>query len=252
MDTIVLLESLTPQRNIINYGIFTGWNGKIDESSVSIYMVMIQRTRASCFLLFLILGVILSSGCTSVRTSDTHNTTIAVQSYNAWAEKQRAADQTIHRTAALIGSHVTTYNAEIAKDQPDLPLLRENLALDQQGLDQWGSEVSSLSAASDQFEKETTALTYDNASAVKIRQTLSLLTQYMRISVVDRENARQHLIEYVNKANAYLSPDDPEYWNDRLRLDAMDAKEQALGSLTDGNAALDNVTKLAAQLEQLQ
>jgi uncharacterized protein YceK len=213
---------------------------------------MICRIRTLFFSLFLILCVALSAGCTSVRTADTHNTTTAVQSYNAWAGKQQATDQTARSTIALIAMHVSTYNTEIAKNTPDLTELRGNLVLDQQGLDQWGSNLNALSAATDQFEKETSSLTYDNASTVQTRATLGQMTQFMRIYGIDRENARQHLLEYVSNAKAYITPDDPDYWNDNLRQGAVQAKGQAQDALTGGDAALGNLTQAAVQLEKLQ
>ena len=213
---------------------------------------MMQRIRTLFFLVFLILCVLLTAGCTSVRTADTHNITVAVQSYNTWVGKQQAVDSSIRGTIATIGNHISTYNTEIANDTPDLSLLRGNLAVDQQGLDQWGSDLGSLTAATDQFEKDTASLTYDNATAGQTKSTLALMTRYMRISIVDRSNARQHLIDYVNNAKAYITPDDPDYWNDNLRQNALTAKGQAVVSLSDGDAVLKNITQQAAILEKLQ
>jgi hypothetical protein len=78
------------------------------------------------------------------------------------------------------------------------------------------------------------------------------MTRYMRISIVDRGNARQHLIDYVNNAKAYITPDDPDYWNDNLRQNALTAKGQAVVSLSEGDAVLKNITQQAAVLEKLQ
>jgi len=213
---------------------------------------MNRRSQAvSVVLVFLVL-LSCTAGCTSVRTADTHNTTTAIQSYNTWTVQQQGADRNVRGTIALISDHVTTYNTEIAKDQPDVSVLRENLATDQQALDRWGASLNSLSAATDGFEKNTSALIYDNATAKQTEQTLGLMTQYMRIHTIESGNARQHLIEYVKNAEAYIGPDDTEYWNEQYRLDAMQAKEQAQGSLFNGDVALRNLTAQAQQLEQLQ
>ncbi|MDP3563840.1 MAG: hypothetical protein Q8R70_05065, partial [Methanoregula sp.] len=87
-----------------------------------------------------------TAGCASLRTADTHNTTTAIQSYNTWTVQQQGADRNVRGTITLISDHVTTYNTEIAKDQPDVSVLRENLATDQQALDRWGASLNSLSA----------------------------------------------------------------------------------------------------------
>jgi uncharacterized protein YceK len=213
-----------------------------------------MNRRSQTVSVVLVFLVILSciAGCTSVRTADTHNTTTAIQSYNSWTVQQQGTDRNVRGTIALISDHVTTYNTEIVKDQPDFSALRENLATDKQALDRWGASLDSLSAATDGFESNTSALIYDNATAKQTKQTLGLMTQYMRIHTIESGNARQHLIEYVKNAEAYIGPDDPEYWNEQYRLDAILAKEQAQGSLFNGDVALRNLTTQAQQLEQLQ
>lgn len=213
-----------------------------------------MNRRSQTFSVVLVFLVLLSctAGCTSVRTADTHNTTSAIQSYNTWAVQHQGTDRNVRGTVALISDHVTTYNTEIAKDQPDRSVLRENLATDQQALDRWGSNLDSLSTATDGFEKNTSALIYDNATAKQTKQTLGFMTQYMLIYTIESGNARQHLIEYVKNAQAYIGPDDPAYWNDKYRQDAMQAKEQARGSLYNGDIALGNLTVHAQDLEQLQ
>jgi len=213
---------------------------------------MTGRSRTVFFTIFLIIGLIVTAGCISVRTADTHNTTAAIQSYNAWTVQQGGVDRNIRGTVTMISDHVTTYNSEIAKDRPDLSVLRENLATDRQTLDQWGSSLNALSVATDQFEKNTSALTYDNATEKQIRQTLGMMTQYMRIYSIESGNARQHLIEYVKNAEAYIETDDPDYWNAQYHQDAMHAKELAKNSLINGDPALGNLTAQAQLLEQLQ
>jgi len=69
---------------------------------------------------------------------------------------------------------------------------------------------------------------------------------------VNLGNSRQYLIDYVNNAEAYINQDDPDSWNDNYRQMALQAKEQASASLTDGDAALKNITEQAGQLEKLQ
>ena len=123
---------------------------------------------------------------------------------------------------------------------------------DRQLLDQWGTGIDNLSAATDQFDQSTTTLTYDNASKARVTESLGMMTQYMKIYTVDMGNARQHLIEYVNNAETYIRPDDPNYWNDDYRQRAMQAKDQALPALAEGDAVLGNLTAQAQKLEQLQ
>ena len=193
-----------------------------------------------------------AAGCTSVRTADTHNVSVTVQSYNSWVFDQKELDREVRSTIIQVGEHVNTYNAEIEKDHPDSALLRENLAQDRQLLNQWGSRLDSLAAATDRFEQFTAALTYDNSSGIQTRNTLGLMTQYMKIYVVNMGNARQYLTDYVNNAEAYIGPEDPDDWNDNNRGKAMQAKELASVSLADGDAALENITVQASQLEKLQ
>jgi hypothetical protein len=69
---------------------------------------------------------------------------------------------------------------------------------------------------------------------------------------VSTGNARQYLTDYVNNAEAYIGPEDPDYWNDNYRLKAMQAKELASVSLADGDAALENITVQVNELEKLQ
>jgi len=193
-----------------------------------------------------------AAGCTSVRTADTHNISVAVQNYNSWVSGQKEFDRMTRDTFTLMSDHVSTYNTEIAKDHPDYPLLRENLAQDQQLLDQWGTRLDALTAATDSFDQDTAALTYDNATVTQTRNTLGLMTQYMKIYSVDMGNARQYLIDYVNNADAYIGPDDPDYWNDNYRQKALRAKEQAVSTLAESDGVLKNITEKARDLQNLQ
>jgi hypothetical protein len=193
-----------------------------------------------------------AAGCTSVRTADTHNVSVAVQSYNSWVSDQKELDREVRSTIMQVGEHVNTYNSEIEKDHPDSALLRENLAQDRQLLNQWGSRLDTLTAATDRFEKDTAVLTYDNSTVTQTRNTLSLMIQYMKIYAANMGNARQYLIDYVNNAEAYIGPEDPDDWNDNNRGKAMQVKELASASLTDGDAALVNITVQASLLEKLQ
>jgi outer membrane murein-binding lipoprotein Lpp len=213
---------------------------------------MNRGLRNISFLLVSLLALSIVAGCTSVRTADTHNTTVAVQEYNAWVARQQGVDRDIRSTITAIGDHATAYNAEIVKDQPDYSPVRSNLAEDRQLLDRWGTENTALAAATDLFEKNTASLIYGNASETRTRQTLGQMVQYMKIYGIESENARQHLIEYVKNAEAYLGPDDPEYFNDQFRLDALQAKEQARGSLLNGDVALGNLSGQAGELEKIQ
>ena len=79
-----------------------------------------------------------------------------------------------------------------------------------------------------------------------------LLAQEMKIYSIDMINAQQHFIDYNRDLGQYLTPDDPDYWDDSLRMAAMDAKAQALSSVEEGNAALSNITATAQTLQQRQ
>jgi hypothetical protein len=144
------------------------------------------------------------------------------------------------------------YNSEIAKNQPDYALLQQNLEEDRQVLDQWGTRINALDAATARFEMETGGLTYDNATAQNTLQSVSVMTQYMKVYAVETGNARQYLIEYVNNAEAYIAPDDPDYWNEKYRQDAMTAKDKATMALDKGDVSLGNLALQAKELEKFQ
>lgn len=204
--------------------------------------------------LTLVLLVIACSlaGCTAPRSADTHNTTVAIQIFNTWALGQKELDTELRRMVAEIGGHVTDYNTEIAKDTPDYALVRANLAEDRQTLDRWRARLDTLSAATDRFEAETSGLTYANATAQETGEHLAVMTQFMKIYAVELENARQHLIEYVNNAEAYVAVDDPEYWDEQHRRDAQAAMTDAAAGMAKGDDALNDLLHEAKELEKLQ
>jgi hypothetical protein len=213
---------------------------------------MTDRSRTLFLSLIFLLSLSCAAGCTSVRTSDTHNTTAAIQSYDAWIAQQQDFDRNVQGSIAQIGDHINTYNREIARDQPDYPLLRSDIATDRGLLDQWGSGLDNLTAATDRFEKITAKFTYENASAAKTKATLAMITQYMRIYTTDMGNARQHLIDYVNNEETYVGINNPDYANDQYLQDAIQAKDQASAALSDADLASRNITVQAKNLENLQ
>jgi ABC-type transporter Mla subunit MlaD len=181
---------------------------------------------------------------------DTHNTTLVLQDYNTWADQQRTYDVQVHSALTQIGNNVDTYNHEIARDQPDIGLLQENVEADRQTLDAWGTSSTALGSATDTFTTDTASL--DFGSDTESSYLSSLLAQDMKIYSIDMGNARQHFIDYNRDLGQYLTPDDPDYWDDSLRMAAMDAKARALSSVEDGNAALSNITATAQTLQQRQ
>lgn len=203
-------------------------------------------------ILFLCVPLLILPGCISLRTADTHDTTTAIQSYNTWVSVQQVFDRDTRNATRQIGEHISTYNGEIAKNDPEYSLLQQNLASDRQLLDQWGTGLDNLSAATEKFEADTVTLAYDNASKVKVMNELAMIDQYMKIYETHMGNARQHLIEYVNDAKAYTGPEDPDYWNEKYRQAAMQAKDQAQESIAEADLALGNLTLHARNLEQLQ
>lgn len=151
------------------------------------------------------------AGCTSIRTTDTHNITAAVQSYNTWTAGQKELDT-----------------------------------------EQRGSRLDELSAATARFDKETSSLTYSNETMQVTKDHLAIMSQYMKIYAIHTGNARQYLIEYVNNAEAYVAPDDPEYWNENYRTAATNARTGATAEMDKGDAALNDLLREAKELEKLQ
>jgi hypothetical protein len=192
----------------------------------------------------------LFSGCISIRTADTHNTTVTIQEYNSWVTEQKQFDRQLRSDLQRISADTTTYNTEIARDVPDLALIRQNVAEERRLIDSWGTELVRLNFATDSFEKNTSVLTYENNP--KAKQEIALMIQYMRIYTVSTGNAQQHLIDYTNNTGLYVGTDDPGYWNDAYLQSAMNARQLAASSFSDGDAALENMTAQAQLLQQSQ
>jgi len=210
-------------------------------------------SRALVLVFAFLLFLTCTAGCTFPRVQDTHNTTAVIKSYNAWASSQGNFSHETEGTVSVIGRHIQEYNAEIVKERPDYSLLHANLVQDRQLIDTWRTRLNSLSAATGQFEQETSTLVFDNASAGHTTgRTLAQLTQHMKIYTVNMGNAQQHLIEYVENAEAYIGPGDPDYWDETYRQNAMLAKDDALKALTDSDTELEAIHAQALQLESYQ
>jgi hypothetical protein len=198
-------------------------------------------------MLLLLVPALFFPGCTSVRLGDTHNATIAVKSYNSWVDAQKTYDQQVRTSLDHIGQHITLYNQELAKSQPDVLVLRADIASDQQLLRDWETQSSQLDAASDRFTTETSALNF--SASPDTRQAVDILSQDMKIYSITMKNAEQHLVEYTTTMNAYLAPDDPDYWNNNLRTAAMTANGEAIKSVADGDQALAAISSAGKKLE---
>jgi len=199
--------------------------------------------------LFLLFSVVALGGCTSVRLSDTHNTTVAVQSYTSWTETQKSYGQQAQAAITQIGGHITEYNSEITKGSPDIGTLRGDVASDHQLLRQWADQEAGLDAATETFASATSSLDYHSADS---KEAVGTMAQEMRIYAVDMKNTQQHLVEYANFMDAYLTPDDPDYWNDAQRISAMNANADAVKSIADGDSALGAISSAAKKLENSQ
>jgi len=206
---------------------------------------MSYRYLAFPVLFLVFLGVLLS-GCTSVRLTDTHNTTVAIQDYNSWADTQKAYGVQAKAAVSQIGSHIAEYNSEIAKGSPDITTIRANVGSDRQLLQQWAGQEAGMDAATEKFTSETSVLNYNSNDA---KQTVELLAQNMKIYAIDMKNTQQHLIEYANYMDAYLAPDDPDYWNDAQRVAAMNANTDAVASIAESDSALGAISSAAKKLE---
>jgi len=189
------------------------------------------------------------AGCTSIRLSDTHNTTVALQNYNTWGNTQKTYAAQAKAAIAQIGGHISEYNSNIATGSPDPATLRANVAADSQVLQQWSNSEASLDSATDAFDSATSPLDYHSDAT---KQAVGLLAQDMRIYAVDMKNTQQHLVEYTNYMNAYLAPDDPNYWNDANRVSAMNANADAIKSMADADQDLAAVVSAAKKLESSQ
>ena len=201
--------------------------------------------------LFLVFFSVLLAGCASVpvRLSDTHNITVAVKSYTTWTATQKAYSQQAKAAISQIGAHITEYNSEIAKGSPDISTLRENVVSDRQLLDQWAGQEAGLDTATETFDSATSSLDYHSADA---KQAVGLLDQDMKVYAVDMKNTQQHLVEYTNFMTAYLTPDDPDYWNDAQRVSALKANADAVASIANGDSDLSAITSAAQKLGSSQ
>lgn len=211
---------------------------------------MMEQSRVILILILMTGCISFSAGCTAPRMGDTHNTTIVLQDYNTWADQQRAYSDQVRSDLTRMGSNLDTYNQEIVSDHPDIGLLRENVETDRQILDQWDTSTKALGSATDLFTTDIASL--DFGSDTDTPRISGLLAQEMKIYSIDMSNAQQHFIDYNRDFSGYLTPDDPDYWDDSLRMAAMDAKAQALSSVEDGDAALSNITATAQILQQRQ
>jgi len=200
--------------------------------------------------LFLLVPALFFSGCTSSRLADTHDTTLAVKSYDTWVDAQKTYDRQVRTSLDQIGQHITVYNSELAKSQPDIKVLRADTASDQQALRDWEAQSSALDAATDRFNAETSVLNF--SASPDARQAVDVVAQDMKIYSITMNDAEQHLVDYTNAMNAYLTPDDPDYWNDAFRVAAMDANSKAVKTIADGDEALAALSSAAKKLEAYQ
>jgi hypothetical protein len=211
---------------------------------------MMERSRVILLLLLLAGCAILVAGCTTPRMTDTHNTTVVIQSYNTWAGQQVAYSRQVSSTLTQMENTLNDYNHETAGGSSDPGALQGEVAADGQAIDQWGSASATLESATDEFSSDTASLSFGNNT-----ETLGitgLLLQEMKIYSIDMSNAQQHFVDYNRDLSGYLSENDPDYRDDSLRTAAMDAKGQALSSIADGDNALSNITAKAKILQQSQ
>src|SRR5208337_2732528 len=201
---------------------------------------MMERSRVFFLLLFLTGCILLGAGCTSPRVGDTHNTTVVIQDFNTWAGQQKAYYGDVHFAIIQLGTTIDAYNHDTSGDSSDPGTLRGDATADQQALARWGAGSAALGIATDTFSSDTASLDFGNDKDT-LRLT-GLLGQEMKIYSIDMSNAQQHFIDYERDLSGYLSVDDPDYRDDSLRMAAIDAKAQALSSLSDGDDALSNIT----------
>ncbi len=211
---------------------------------------MMERSRVFFLLLFLTGCILLGAGCTSPRVGDTHNTTVVIQDFNTWAGQQKAYYGDVHFAITQLGTTLDAYNQDTAGDSSDPETLRGDVAADRQALARWGAGSAALGTATDTFSSDTASLDFGNDHVTL--QFTSLLAKEMKIYSIDMSNAQQHFVDYNRDLSGYLSVDDPDFRDDSLRAAAMDAKAAGLSSLSDGDAALSNITATAHLLQQRQ
>jgi hypothetical protein len=181
---------------------------------------------------------------------DTHNTTVVIQSYNTWADQQVTYASQIGSTLNQIGNTLNEYNRDTASNSSDPGTLQGDVAADDQAINQWGAASTTLGSATDSFSSDTASLSFGNDTETP--WLTGLLLQEMKIYSIDMNNAQQHFVDYNRDLSGYLSESDPDFRDDSLRTAAMDAKAQALSSITDGDNALSNITATAKLLQQSQ
>ncbi|ABS56934.1 hypothetical protein Mboo_2420 [Methanoregula boonei 6A8] len=212
--------------------------------------MMMERSRVF-FILLLLAGCMLSAaGCTSPRTSDTHNTTIVIQDYNQWAEAQGTYAGQVKISLTRMEATIDAYNHDASSGSSDPGTLQSDVASDGQTIAQWGVAGTALSTATDSFSSDTSSLMF--GSDQETPWLAGLLAQEMKIYDISMTNAQQHFVDYNRYMGSYLSVDAPDYRDDSLRTAAMDAKTRALASLSDADIALSNITATAKQLQQRQ
>jgi hypothetical protein len=198
----------------------------------------------------LLVSALLFSGCTSVRLADTHNTTLAVKSYNTWADAQNTYNRQVVAFLDQLNQHRTAYNSELTKEAPDIRVLRAGIAADHQILREWEAQSNELDAATERFSSGTAAL--DFSASPDSKEAVGVLTQDMKIYSLTMKNAEQHLVDYTSAIDSYLTPDDPDYWNDGRRVSAMNANSEAQKTIADGESARTAVFAAAKKLENSQ
>lgn len=211
---------------------------------------MMERSAVFFILLFMAGCFLLVAGCTTPRMGDTHNTTVVIQDYNAWADQQGTYASQVRTSLTQIGNTLSAYNIDTAGASSHAGTLQGDVAADGQAISQWGSAGTALGSATDSFSSGTSALSFGTDQETP--GLIGLLTQEMKIYSIDMGNAQQHFVDYNRDLSEYLSEPDPDYRDDSLRAAAMDAKTQALSSLDDGDAALSNITATASLLQQRQ
>jgi len=211
---------------------------------------MMDRTRV-IFLLLLLTGcTLLVAGCTTPRIGDSHNTTVVIQSYNTWADQQVTYSTQVRSTFTQIGNTLNEYNHETAQGSSDTGTLQGDVVADGQAINQWGSAGTTMGSATDSFSSDTASLSFGNDTETP--WLTGFLLQEMKIYSIDMNNAQQHFVDYNRDLSGYLSVNDPDYRDDSLRMEARDAKAQALSSIADGDNALSNITATAKLIQERQ
>lgn len=198
----------------------------------------------------LMAGIVLVSGYAPVRLSDTHNTTTVINEYNTWADQQNIFNTRIQADLVAMNSNLVTFNREADSQDPDMAAIHASLSSDQQVLNDWGSDISTLDSFTSRFEDATGGL--DLGNGTPSRESTDLLVQNMKIYTISLKNAQQHFVEYNYDMEQYIAAGDPDYWDESFREKAIYARDQGLSAINDGNSALFNITQTTKLLEQYQ